>query len=354
MSTLTLLVDGTRYEGWKAVTVTRGIEQLAGAFEVTCADRWAIAKPAQPLPVLRGKTCTVLIDDQVVITGFIDAAPPRYSARGHELIVRGRDATGDLVDSSATTDGGGWQNRSLKAIATDLCKPFGIRVSVDAAVARDAAQPFLYQHLQLGETCQAALTRLARIRGCLLVSDSAGGLLITRAGSARAATALVLGENILSADAEDSCAERFHSYRVIAQDRQSDYNDGETAQQVLGTAIDRDVRAGRLLIIDAQDATDAGGAAQLAAWTSATRAAAGQRVRYTVRGWLDGARPWQPNTLVSVRDPWARFDGDYLIATVTYTLDTQGGEITQLDVVPRDAYKPLKLREVDPAEAGLQ
>lgn len=349
MSALTLLVDNQRYEGWKRVTVRGGIRQMAGAFELVCADRWAIQK--LPLPILKNKPCSVLIDGTPVITGHIDAAPPRYSARGHELVIRGRDATGDLVDSCADLDGEGSMGQSLRSIAQMLCKPFGIKVSVDPAVQADADARFEYQHLQIGETVQESLLRLARIRGLLLVSDSVGGLHITRAGSTRANTPLVLGDNILEADADDDCSGRFRTYRVLAQDRESGTKGPDSSQQILAEATDKGARAPRLLIIDPTEACDDAGAQQLAAWSCAQRRAEGEGVRYTVRGWLDGKRPWRWNTIVSVNDPWARFNGDFLIADVTYTLDKEGGELAVLDVVPPDAYKPLKVQESDPTAA---
>jgi prophage tail gpP-like protein len=344
MSTLTLSVGGHRLEGWLQVEISRGIEQLAGIFEIRCADRWALR--GQPLPELKNQACEVLIDGEVVIRGHVDGAAPTYSARGHELVVRGRDATGDLVDVSATTDGEGWVGRSLTQIAEDLCSPLGIAVSIDAAVAADAGEPFRYQQLQIGETCHAALARLARLRGCLLISDGLGGLQITRAGTGRAATPLVLGRNVLAATAEDSCADRFRTYRVLGQDREDDRN-ADTAQQIRAEATDLGARAGRLLIIDPVDPCNAADARRLAEWTSAMRAAQAQRVRYTVRGWLDGAKPWQPNQRVVVQDPWARFDGEYLLAGITHRL-SDAGEITQLDVVPPKAYELIKQREVDP------
>lgn len=348
MSDLILQVDGQRYDGWKRIQVQRGIEQLSGIFEISCADRWAIQR--LPLPVLRGKACTVEIAGKTVITGFIDSAAPYYSARGHELVISGRDATGDLVDSSARTDGGGWVGRSLKQIAEGLCRPHGIKVIVDASAAKDADKVFLYQHLQIGETCAEALGRLARIRGVLLVSDGLGSLVITRAGKTRASTRLVLGQNILEARGEDSDMDRFHEYRVIAQAREDDNHTGAIAQQIGAAVYDTGVRKGRFLIIDPHDATDRAGCQQLAAWNRSTRAARGAQVRYTVRHWLDGSGPWQPNSIVSVDDPWARFNGDYLVATVTLTLDEQG-ERANLAVVPPASYELLPQRELNPEDA---
>jgi len=171
---ISLVLGDTEFRGWKGVDVRVGIEQMAGCFDLTCADRWALQ--GQPLPALPGAACSVRIAGQTIISGYIDEISPSYSAADHSLAIRGRDLTADMVDSAAITDGGGWQQRSLRQIAAALAAPHGIRVSVDAASAADADLVFPQVQLQPCETAFDALSRLARLRGVLLVSDGVGGL----------------------------------------------------------------------------------------------------------------------------------------------------------------------------------
>lgn len=331
------------FTGWESISITTGIEQLAGQFELQCADRWAIR--GEPRPILPGKACAVSIDGTPVITGYIDEASPSYSATAHSLSIRGRDATGDLVDCAAETDGQSWAGRNLLQVATDLCKPFGIPVRLDG----DAGAVFAQQAINPGETVMEVLSRAARLRGFLLVSDSLGGLIITRAGVRRATRALKLGVDMLEGSATRSHAERFARYRVIGQDGEGRYAGNETlAQQVLATATDPEIRRARTTVIDTVDASDAGAAQQLARWTAANRKARGDRAELSVRGWIDGSAPWQPNRLVQIDDAWLGLFGDYLVAQVTFSLDDQGGEITRLSVTPPDAYVPAPLTKKTP------
>ncbi len=335
-----LQIDDRQFTGWKAISISTGIEQLAGQFELTCADRWALR--GEPRPILPGKSCTVLLHGVPVITGAIDEASPAYGPNEHALRIRGRDATGDLVDCAASTDGQSWEGRNLVQIAADVAKPFGIPVRIEGS----PGAVFRKQAVSPGETAFEVLSRAARQRGFLLVSDSLGGLLITRAGGQRAVRSLRLGTDILDGSATYSHAERFSRYDVIGQDNEQAYDGAEAlAQQVLASATDPAIRRSRRTVIDVPDATDAGAARQLALWTAATRRARGERAELTVRGWLDGATPWAANTLVRIDDPWLGLAGDYLIASVAFSLDDQAGQITRLSVTPPAAFAPEPLIE---------
>lgn len=337
---VTLQIGDQQYTGWKAISISTGIEQLAGQFELQCADRWAIN--GQRRPILPGLPCTVRLFNTPVITGYIDEANPSYGANEHALSIRGRDATGDLVDCAASTDGQSWEGRTLLQIAADVCKPFGIPVRLDGAVG----DVFRKQAISPGETAMEVLSRAARQRGYLLVSDAIGGLLITRTGIRHATRSLRLGVDMLAGSATYSHAERFNRYDVIGQDNEH-LNEGSEAlaQQVKASATDPAIRRTRVTVIDVPDATNRGVARQLALWTAATRKARGERAELTVRGWRDGNKPWAANTLVRVDDPWLGLAGDYLIASVAFSIDDQGGQMTRLSVTPPAAYTPEPLIE---------
>lgn len=338
---IALLVGGQQFTGFKSVDVGCGIEQFAGTFDVECADRWAIN--GQVTPLLEGVPCTVQIYGQTVITGFIDASNPRYGKDEHSLNVTGRDAAGDLVDCAAVSDGFGVLNRTLPQIAQDLCAPFGIAVSVAPGV--DAGPAFQYQRINVGETVFEVLSRLAQIRGVLIVSDGQGGIQITQAGTARASTRLQLGVNIKAAEAVHSIQQRFHEYLVYGQTFELD--NPAAAQQVLGRATDNyaAIRSARKTIIDPVEPSDIYQADRLARWVANTRRAQGKRAIFTVKGWRDGKTPWRHNTIVPVDDPWSRFQGDYLICGVRFRIDKDEGEVAQLSVVPADAYTLITHQE---------
>jgi len=71
--------------------------------------------------------------------------------------------------------------------------------------------------VQQGETCFAVIERLSRLQALLVTDDANGALVITRAGSGRAATTLRHGKNILSASANLDHSKRFSEIVVKAQ-----------------------------------------------------------------------------------------------------------------------------------------
>ncbi|MDI3259700.1 MAG: hypothetical protein QJR02_08390 [Sinobacteraceae bacterium] len=355
---LVLKVGGEEYTGWEAVRVASGIDQLAGEFELGGADRWALS--GQASAILPGLPCSIEIAGTPVITGWIDDDAPSYDARSHSLTLRGRDATGDLVDSAALADGMGWENRTIAEIAADLCKPFGIPVTVsdDVAVVTPAPQklsiraPLKSHRINPGETVFEVLSRAAALRGALLISDQQGGLLITRAGGRRSSTVLQRGVNILSGSALHSHRQRFHTYQVIAQQSGAGqaFSWMPSAQHVEASTTDPAIRAQRRTVIVVSDSADAALAKQVASWARANAAAVGERATVWVPGWLDGGEPWRPNTLVHIEDDYLRVSGTWLIAQVEFLLDPREGELTALTLAPPAAYVPQPQVELDPAD----
>jgi len=350
---VTLSVGGVDYSSFESMQISVGIEQLAGEFDLRCADRWAIQ--GQRLPVLPGQTCSINIAGTPVITGFIDDSNPSYDAESHHLQIQGRDATGDLVDCAALIDGQDWTGRSLQEIATALCKPFGIPVSVvdysATSPALSVRDPFRQAHINPGETVYEVLSRLAQIRGALLISDQLGGLMITRAGSMLAKTGLKRGVNILSGGAQHSHKKRFHTYNVVGQMSGASLGaaDQYAAQKILASETDPAIRASRTTVIVISDSADTGMAKRVASWARASATAKGERATLYVDTWLDGAAPWKPNSLINVDDDYLRLSGQWLIAHIDFVLDAHQGEIAALTLAPPDGFIPNPAAAIDPA-----
>ena len=318
MGKATLTVADKVYDGWKNITVTRGIEQIAGTFELGLTERW----PGQVdgRPIRPGESCTVALDGQVVITGFIDDVQPEYDDKNHTLNIAGRDRTGDLVDCSVLPAGRQWSGRTLLQIAVDLCRPFGIPVKAEADVGAAFAS-FTSQH---GETSFEALERGARQRGILLVADGKGGLILTRAGTSRCPTALVEGVNILKANANLSQRDRHSKYIVRTENPGSDWSTPEQNSGAEATATDPNVKRYRPLIIMGEEPGHGESLAQRARWEANVRIGRGSTATITVQGWHHDGGLWQPNTLVDVKSPMLYLDMSMLITSVTYRLGEEG------------------------------
>lgn len=333
-----LLTSGIRYGGWKSIRVMRGLEQIAGSFELSVSERWPnqLAQRA----IRDGEACQVLIDGQSLITGYVDDVLPSYDDSKHEVTVQGRDRTADLVDCSAL-HAGQWRNRTLTQIAADLCAPYGVTVKADV----DIGAAFATFKLNDSETVFEVLDRAARLRGVLLVSDGQGGLIITRAATSRIADVLERGRNILAASATLSTRERYRTYVVKGQTWGSDETSATDHSARKYTAQDTQVGRQRTLILLAEDQADTAACARRAIWERNTRAGKSRRAVITVAGWAHGGGLWQPNTQVRVRDTWLGIDdADLLIVSVTFIVDDLGTR-TELTLMQREAFDVLRLRD---------
>lgn len=339
MADITLSVNGTIYGGWKQADVRLGIEQIAGTFELEVTERWA--DRAEPWPIRHGDRCTLQLDGETVISGFVDELMPQFDARQHGLTVVGRDATGDLVDCSAIAKSGQWQGRTLLQVAQDLTQPFGIEVVAETPVGA----PFVTAALQEGETVFEALERAARMRGVLLVSDGQGRLIITRASKQTIAAALVQGENILRGNATFSLRDRFSKYICKGQNAGSDFTTPEQSAQPLSkSAQDGGVLRYRPLLIVAETLADGKSLGDRALWEAAVRLGRSARPVLTVQGWRHAEGLWKPNRLVRVQAPYFQMDREMLIVSVAYRIGEQG-TTTDIELCRPEAFELIPVPE---------
>lgn len=330
-----LRVNGREWGGWTSVRISAGIDRVARDFNVTITRQWPgqIQGSAQ---IKNGDRVEVLIGDDLVITGWVEATPVRYDANAITTGIVGRSKTADLIDCTAAP--AQHSGKNLLRIASALAKPFGISV-IDAGAPGSAVIDAQPEH---GETVIECLNRLLGQVQALAYDDEQGNLVLGTPGSAKAATALVLGENILSCDTERSVRERFSDYLVTGQRPGTDEDFGEATISAIRQAT-RDAGVTRYRPMTAQQSGTAttDSCKARCEFEARQRAARTLETTYTVQGWRQGNGDlWKPNQRVIVFDPLVGFDNDELvIAEVTYSQDGNG-TITELRVGPADAYLP--------------
>jgi len=342
MPDVRLLVDDKLYGGWQTIRIQRGLEQVAGTFELSVTERWT--GQDTPRPIRPGAACRVLVNAEPVITGHVDDVRIRYDAREHSVEVSGRDATGDLVDCSAPSTQ--WRGRTLTEVARALCQPFGISVRADVT----AGEPFKSLKSSEGDSVFEALETAARVRAVLLVSDGQGNLVITRASSRRISTALSLGVNVLGCDSQFSHRDRHSEITVKGQSSGFEGWSGESAAQPKGLARDSRITRHRPLTVIAEEQIDRATGQVRAEWERGVRFGRSQRLVYTVEGWAHSGGLWMPNVLVPVRDEFLGLRADRLLTEVALILDGDGLR-SELTLMPREAYARVELPEPG---AGLE
>lgn len=373
---LTLRVGGQLFAGWKAVNIRAGIEQMAGTYELAITERW----PQQPKDwvIPPGELCEVLIGDDVVISGYVDAVAVTYDANTHDIKVTGRDRAGDLVDCSAPAKA--FSGQTFEQIATALCAPFGVEVFDETVNGKKLTRKQkkagkkgtppkksrVAGHVpkaatQNGETVHKTLEKLARCEGLLMVSDGEGGIILTRAGMAgNCETVLEFGKNILRASFEHSHAALFSEITVKGQacaagdskfDVQKASPKGSVKRAAGAKTANSEITRFRPLIIVAETQADAKRCQQRAEWEASNREAKARKVTVTVQGWREPATGdlWRINKMVRVKCPWMRLDEWLLISAVNYKLD-ESGTTAELSLVSDKAFDQLP--EIPEPQAG--
>ena len=342
MPELILTVGDQLHQGWKRVSVFRSIEHAAHAFDITLTDRWG---DGEARAIKAGEACSLKYDNELLITGYIDAVEPSHDANSHSIRVRSRSKPGDLVDCSIPQRE--FKGQDLLQIAKALSKAFGINVSSNT----DIGAKFTSVRLAAGQPIWEFLEQLARIRAVRFVSDINGDLVITTAGSTRADTSLELGVNIKSAQAEIDHSQLFSAYLVKAQQGGSLSLSAETAAFPQGQATDERIKRYRPLTIESETTTDKAGCTVRAEWARNTHFGRARSTVITVSGWLqtDGGRTWMANELVHIDDPLLGIKGDRLIRSVNLLLD-ENGTRTELAVVPKEAFELTPLPDPEDAD----
>lgn len=327
MSDLQLKIGSDLYGGWTKIDVHRSLDQVADSFDLELTDRWAESMPRRP--VRMGSACQVLIDGEVVVTGYVDESRPHYDKETHTVSASGRSKTADLVDCSAPVR---LYGQTLEAVAKEICKPFGISV-----VSEVETSPIQIAQEEQGQTAYEVLESLSRQAAVILTSNANGDLVITRASDKRVSTALVLGENAEIAEGTFSMRDRFSEYIVKAQNTGGDMSFGEEAAHIKETATDALMRY-RPTVIIAEDPSTPADAKRRAEWQRNVNYGRSRQATYTVNGWRHKDGLWIPNRQVRVKDELLGFNDEWLmIAGVRYVLDERG-ERVELTVMPKEAF----------------
>ena len=333
----TLDINNNRFDGWQSVSIERSLETISGGFELSVTERWSGQDSARQIN--EGDQCTVKIGSDVVITGYVDDVNPSFDSESHSLAIQGRDNTGDLVDCSTIISPGQWRGYKLEQIARALLAPFNVPIKVEC----DTGEAFKDFSIQQGETVFQAIERMCRLRAVLPISDGKGSLIITRAGSKRATTALVEGENILKADGNFSHKDRFSTVIVKGQTRGDQHTTPEVATKYKGMAFDPGIKRYRPLLVLAEGQANTKQCQDRAGWEIATRYGKATRINLTVQGWRqENGQLWEINTLVSVKSAILKINTDLLIVSTRMTLDDQSGTLTEMELVRPEAYQLIR------------
>ena len=351
---LTLLIGSTRVFGWTSIRIRRSAEAIPNTFEIGLAANGPLGAPV----LAEGSPVTVLIGEDPVLTGYLDQVVTSVEASEHRLSLSGRGKTQDLVDCSAEWKGSLIEQTDVGDVATRLCAPYGIEVSIRADILESANTGAAATKLQLPamgvtliEAPASLLAEMARYYGVLMYESDDGELVFDRAGQTPAASGFTEGVNIVAYTVVRSAAERFSDV-VIEAYAASQLNELGEELSFLASATDPNVARHRIhRAVGSAPTMGPEFAQREATWEVARRAGRACTATVTVPGWRDaGGALWTPNTKASIHIPTERIINEtWVISEVVFTRDDAHGTRTEATLMDPSAFavEPVVINPVD-------
>jgi len=329
--------------GWESVSISRSVEQMPNAFQLTAADQW----PDDPKKVIffpgqAGEPTILRIGKDVVLTGYTDRYAVQVSPRQHDVIISGRGKCQDLVDCSADVirskdlQGASLSAANLLDMAKRLCKPFDLQAR--SAVA-DLGKPIPQFTVAIGETSYEILERLARYSGFLVYEDEKGDLVLDRVGTEKMASGFTMPGNIESAGSSLSIDQRFSDYVAVWQSVNAYVEINPLGNQRAAVHDDHMPRYRPRIMVSEQTDNDTTLAQRRVEWEMARRMGRSQAVNLTCDSWRDtSGKLWQPNKKAKINAAALKLkDEEWIIGSVTFRKD-QSGTHADLVLMPPDAF----------------
>ena len=345
----TITVNGTEHGGWTSVDINMGIEQLAPTFNLSFTDRWGaqdLFGAAEPVSIREGDACTIKINGDLILTGYVDTFNETESRQQHSMTVTGRAKTMDLVDCSAIIDGWQLRQKKIEDIAEALCAPFGIKVELLAPIPiiqpLDTGDPIRLFRVEQGETAHEALVRITRKTGLLMQTTAQGNLQLSRAPTVPVVGGIITRtakfSNVIGQSSYTNSFEgRFDRYILKSQVGGDDDTNGVTSAQLEEEQRDDEVGRYRPLLILAEHPSERASLKVRAKW-EANRRGASEKLSYQLQGWSHIQGIWNPNIQVRVDDD--RYDvHDFMLVTSVGLGQTKaGGTIASVQVTGPEAF----------------
>tara|TARA_R110000765_G_scaffold118194_3_gene212349 strand:- start:4771 stop:6045 length:1275 start_codon:yes stop_codon:yes gene_type:complete len=392
---ISIVVNGIPYENFTEASLDLSLDTLCGEFSFVATMS---PSEAPEFPIQVGQQCKIYVDKTLALTGSVEVISGSYNASSYDISIQGRDNTADIVDSTIGGEVGlealqeigvveftkfvleatginkkaetfkYFTDRFYGALYSPIAEPesrtvtkrFAPRIPVYTNVAN--VEPFGTGDLQDAATSDTVfqyLDKQARMRSLLLTTDRFGRLEYQSAsGISDKSTTIInrLGENlnnVLSASFTNDISKLFNSYNVRAQQNMLALNEaGDISTQALadsgGAAVfDKSIRESRVLNIIAESATNADSCEKRAKWQRGINRAKAFQYNINVVGHSknDGSI-WKLNRLHNVEDDFAKVDGQLLLNRITFKMDLNTGNTTNLGFVSKDAYT-LEVQDPD-------
>lgn len=346
MNEFEIRVNQQPFRLWETAVVERSLSTNSGQFMFQSTN----VSPSS-FPVRVGDLVQALVAGVPQITGYVDALEIQGSTDKQVVVVKGRDTTQDIIDSSAPDSVKYLEGpMTLVTLSELMIRSLGANIEVvDASGGADIV--FTDEDLFSADSGKGAMEFLvdfARKKQVYLIADGRGKLLVFRPDpGSRATTALenVRGgssNNVKEFRVEFNQSERFNVYITRSQ-AQFGFGDADyegSAANIEGAVTDSDIRAGRYTEIQGEESMFPEEASNRAEEEANLRRSRSIVYEATVASVLqESGELWELGQRVKVNDEFADVRGFMLVSGVRYAVSTRDGSRTRLTLTPSDAYQ---------------
>ncbi len=337
-------LNGIDLVNFSEVSVFRSMETVSGSFSFS-----STADEQNRLPVREGNRIEIVVDENTVMTGFIEGIESNASPDSHDFLASGRDVTGDLYDSTV----GDIKEFTGSVQLIDICKAvvaginlFNTDVINEIPITENPIEPFSEWDItsaDIGMTAFEFLEPFARKRQVILNTDGFGNLILARNTGIKFPASLKTGENgnFINARKVIDNTQRFNIYTAHSQLNPIRMTVGTKPSEIVqqkGLAEDPEIRSSRIYAFNAEESSDSFTAKDRAIWESNFNRARSLSYSGTVQGHSTNRTIWIPNRLIDVDDSFNDIQATLLIRSVRYNSSLDLGNNTTLEMTYRSAY----------------
>lgn len=318
-STVELRFDGVRYGFWQNVEIHESIDDLCSSVRLSLSGDGTCTA----LPLIVNTVVTVLVDGLLAATVRPDSYPRRMDSKSHTISFEGRSLARELVDCQYSKTLSGLK---LGELIKRICEPFKVPVTI---VGETAVVPHFAMQCEMPAN---ALINAARAANLMLYATPDGGLILTPPSNDAPVATLVYGEHFTSYGLVEDFKQRYSDYVV----KGFDYESGNALK---GSVKDAGIGYFRPMhIVADKQGGGLGGLKRRAELEHNRRLARAFRIDFTLCGYQHATGLWAVNNQVRVVIPHEGVDSVFLIGDRTFSRDENGGSVTHLQVMPRDAF----------------
>lgn len=339
LSKFGIKVNEHTYDSWSHMQVDTSMNTMSSSFVFSDFDfsrgefsKWKIKK---------GDSVSVFIEDETIVTGYIDSIPIEYGGKTSSIQFIGRDKTCDLIDCTYNEDNNEFKKQTRANIIKRLINQFGISLTIDSTATSAANVVLDTFKADEGRYICDLISEICRDAGILPLSKGDGKLTLTKATTTDTANdSIQFDSNAVHGRLIQDDSSRFSDYIVKGYGIGGDNKQPKDFTEPSGTFSDPIITRYRPMTIFADRITDNGKCKERAKWEARIRAGYSRGIIYKLPGWMQSNESiWKKNTLVTVYDKVLGISAtQFLIAEVSYIYDKQDGAYCMVRLVDKDTY----------------